>query len=332
MTRMLMLSYKHLMIHERQMQAVERIFRAFEDKGIPYMPVKGCNTKNLYPKPELRSMGDADILIHPEDEPQIRSAMQSQGFDFRSENDHVFVWHSKELYVELHKTLISPDDGDYYSYYGTGWQLAVRGEGFRHDLSVEDAYIFLFTHFAHHYRAGGIGCRHVVDLFVYRNAYPEMDEAYIAGELEKLRLLEFHGNILRLLDTWFRDKESEPLDELITSFIFSGGSWGTMEAGMFSTELKKSKRAGMARDAKLKAALHAIFPDASKLSYRYPVIRKCPVLLPVIWVVRWIDILFFRPKNIKRRLNILSTINRDRLLSHRQALHAVGLDFDSEKQ
>ena len=45
------------------------------------MPLKGCNMKALYPSPELRVMGDADILIRVEQYDRIRPIIQSLGFE-----------------------------------------------------------------------------------------------------------------------------------------------------------------------------------------------------------------------------------------------------------
>ena len=327
MQKMLMISYQILMKHELQMKAVTKLFEAFEANEISFMPLKGCNIKKLYPRPELRAMGDADILIHVEDHDRIRPLIEPLGFAFHSENDHVFEWKSKELFVELHKSLVPPTDEDYYTYYGSGWQLAKKGNGFRHDMSVEDAYIFMFTHFARHYRGGGIGCRHVVDLFVYRRAYPEMDVEYIHQELHKLHLVEFHENILRMLDVWFLGAEGDGATELITAFVFSGGNWGTMEAEMFSAQVKKAQKSGRVANSRWKSILLAIFPARETLTYRYGILRKCPMLLPVVWVIRWFYILFVRRQNIRERIQILESIDDGKIIGYEQALRAVGLGF-----
>ena len=47
---------KALQVSERQLRELERIYNAFEENGIDYMPLKGCKMKALYPKPELRNM------------------------------------------------------------------------------------------------------------------------------------------------------------------------------------------------------------------------------------------------------------------------------------
>lgn len=327
MQRYQMQYYRYLLKSERQMRSVEQIFQAFEENGINYMPLKGCIMKKLYPWPELRTMGDADILIHPEEHEQIRMIMEKLGFSFRAENEHVFEWKSDSLFVELHKSLVPIADEEYYEYYGTGWKFAQKQNGCRFDLSAEDTFVFLFTHFARHYRASGIGCRHVVDLYVYHRAFPDLNQGYLKKELEKLHLKEFYGNTMRLLDVWFCDAQTSDVIELMTSFIFSGGNWGSMEAGVWADAVRASRKSNSTANSGPKAIARAIFPPKSSLAYRYTVLVKHPWLLPVIWVVRWIDILVFRPQKIRKRISIIRTINDDEVLCHQQALRAVGLDF-----
>lgn len=327
MQRYKMWYYRYLLKSERQMQAVERIFQAFEENGIDHLPLKGCVMKKLYPRPELRPMGDADILIHPEDHGKIRTIMEELSFSFRAENEHVFEWKSDSLFVELHKSLVPLTDAEYYQYYGTGWKFARKQKGCRFDLSAEDTFVFLFTHFARHYRASGIGCLHVADLYLYRRACSDLNEEYLEKELKKLHLKEFYANTMRLLDAWFCDAQTDDVTELMTSFIFSGGNWGSMEAGAWSDAVKASRKSRSTANSGLKAIVRTIFPTKSRLAYRYTVLVKHPWLLPVIWVVRWIDVLLFRPKKIRRRIGILRKINDDEVLCYQQALHAVGLDF-----
>ena len=166
--------------------------------------------------------------------------------------------------------------------------------------------------------------RSVADLFVFRKANPRLDEAYIRREMGKLQLLEFYENMLRLLDVWFLDAESDEITELITAFVFSGGVWGTMEAELYSRQLKAATQKG-SEPAPRGAFFRAIFPPLRTIRNRYPILYRCPVLLPVMWVVRWFDVLLFTPKKMKKKLSILKDMDQGRLLSYQNALHAVGL-------
>lgn len=318
-------SYQQAIQSEKQMQVVERIFGAFEANGIAYMPVKGCNMKLLYPKPGLRAMGDVDILIHIEDYPRIRPLMLELGLEEGVENFHVYPWRADVLLIELHKSLIPETDADYYAYYGDGWRFAVPGQGSRHDLSPEDTYIFLFAHFARHYRFSGIGWRHVLDLYVYRRAFPELDETYLRRELEKLGLLTFYLNMEKALAAWFYHGPEDSITELITQFVFSSGDWGTLE----SYAIHVQAQAGQRSNSRLRALLHAAFPPYSLMSAQYPILKKWPVLLPVMWLVRIVQTLLFRKEVVRRRAKMLQAVSDEKVEAVRKSLEAVGLTGDT---
>ena len=225
MQTMFQLYCRNLLISEGQLQAVQAISDAFDAAGVDYMFIKGCNIKKLYPKPELRVMGDADILIRTEQYAKIVPVMERLGYTAKLESNHEYVWTSKQLFLELHKYLIPSYNRDYYAYFGDGWRLAKKTAGCRYALSVEDEFVYIFTHFARHYRDGGIGCSHVTDLWVYKNSYPDMDMEYIENELRKLQLLEFFNNIMQLVAVWFEDAAGNEITDFISDFIFQSGSW-----------------------------------------------------------------------------------------------------------
>lgn len=319
-----------LLFSEQQMLDVERIFAAFDANGIDYMPLKGCNMKKRYPKPELRQMGDADILIRMEQYSKIRPIMQQLGFEEKQESDHDLTWQSKRLHLELHKRLIPSYNKDYYAYFGDGWCLAKQQAGSRWAMSPEDELIYLFTHFAKHYRDGGIGCRHLLDLWVYRRSCKDLQEAYIRKELKKLQLDVFYDNICRVLAVWFGDGQPDEITRQITRFLWDSGSWGQQISHVLSVELKNAP--ARSRHARRNAFLRTIFPDAQQIQYRYPILQKAPYLLPVIWPVRWVDILLFRGNQIQARRKVLQTVTDDSVEAYRRSLERVGLAFRFEEK
>lgn len=319
--------YRGILRSERQMRKLTQLFQAFEERGIDYLPVKGCNLKKMYPQPEMRVMGDADILIRPGQKKEISAAMNALGFTFQTENEHVYEWKCDALFVELHKSLVPPEDEDFFRYYGTGWDLAVHTGGHRYDLSAEDSFLFLFVHFARHYRFSGIGCRQILDLWVYRRAFPDLRQDYLAQELKKLKLSEFFQNTMHLLDVWFENAEPDEISDLMTAYIFSGGSWGSAEAMLYSQQLKKASQQGAVHHSGIQAFWRILFPSRTRMCYSYPVLLHSPYLLPFVWVVRWFHILFLRPQNIRKNLTILHSMDDQKVLSRQQAMQAVGLDY-----
>ena len=170
---------------------LDKVFAAFDEHHIDYLPLKGVLLKHIYPKAEMRSMGDADVLIRVDQYDRIKPLMPPLGFAEVTESDHELIWQSEVLHLELHKRLVPSYHEAEFAYFGDGWDRAVKLQGCRYDMKPEDEYVFLFAHFAKHYVDGGIGIRHALDLWVYRRTNPDLDNAYIQTELKKLKLERF---------------------------------------------------------------------------------------------------------------------------------------------
>lgn len=312
---------------EKQMKAARRIFAAFDQAGIDYLPLKGSVLKAMYPKPELRAMGDADILIRPEQYGKIKPIMERLGFAAGEENDYELPWRSDDLYVELHKRIMASYNPDYYRYLGEGWQRAVPLEGSRYGLRPEDTYVFIFIHYAKHYRNGGIGIRQLTDLWILQRAWPDLDMAYIRQAMEAIRIQDFFDNTRRMLEVWFADGPEDDKTRWMTDYIFASGSFGSLERRHASNGLRRQREAGSRAGGKLRGYLQILFPPAERLAKRYPVLNKAPWLLPVFWPVRWVTAALFRRENVGNYRRDLEAESSDKVDAFRQSLEFVGLDF-----
>lgn len=318
---------KALQVSERQMRELDRLYAAFEENGIDYMPLKGCNMKKLYPRQELRLMGDADILIRMDQYDQIIPVMEQLGFEAGDVTDHELVWKSGGLYLELHKRLVPSHNKDYHAYFGDGWQLAKCHQGTQYSMTAEDAFLYLFAHFAKHFRGGGIGCRHVSDLWVYRRAHPSLDEAYIRAELQKLQLLEFYENTCCLIAVWFEDRPSDPKTDFMNEFIFASGSWGKIESRVLSETIRDSSRALPGISGKLVYLWKLAFPSAAVLQNKYTILKKRPYLVPLVWLIRPFYKILFEFGSLRRKKEYADALSRENLDERRQLLRHIGLDF-----
>jgi segregation and condensation protein B len=187
-------------VDQNQLYEIEQIRRCFLENGVDFMLLKGVWLKPLYPQSDLRPMGDVDILIKNEQYDIIRPLMLQMGYREILESDHELIWDKPGvLHVELHKRLIPSYNKDYYAYFGDGWRLAQPTAGSEHDMRAEDQFVYLFTHYAKHYRDAGIGIRHLMDLHVFLKAKPDLDRHYMETELEKLQLLTFCRHSLETL-------------------------------------------------------------------------------------------------------------------------------------
>ena len=335
MQELRVITYKSILVDDRQNKALRQLMNAFEANGICYMPVKGILMKQLYPKTDMRVMGDADILIRMDQYDRIRPIVEQLGYQEKLESDHEFVWQKPALYLELHKRLIPSYNYDYAAYYGDGWQLGhpVADNSCRFTMTDEDHMVYLFAHFAKHYRDGGIGIRHMLDLYMYRKAKPDMNAAYIYGELEKLRLQVFYENIFRTLDVWFANGQADAITEMITKFVFASGVYGATDAHHIAQGIRdKAEEGGTSKQVRTRAWLRMAFLPYEFMQEKYPILKKVPILLPIMWVVRWVRALFTEPQVIFQQSQLIKLLREDKLDAWETHMQAVGLAFCFEEK
>lgn len=318
---------KCAVIDHYQQDAVKTIFSAFEENKIDFLPVKGILLKSLYPKTDMRFMSDADILIKTEQYEKIKAVMTDLGFDQTIESDHEYVFKKgNALYIELHKHLIPSYNKDYYDYYGTGWKLAHKTKTTRFELTTEDHFIYLLTHYAKHYRDAGIGIKYLVDLYLVLSKQ-NPDVTYIEQELKKLRLYDFYKNTLNMLSVWFEGSSSTELTDFMTDRIFESGAYGTKQTSVISQALKDSKSVSQKNVRKMQF-FKLIFLPFKSMKVKYPFLNKLPFLLPVMWIIRIFDTLLFKRSSIKNQKDRLTLITPENISKYQQELNYVGLDFN----
>ena len=321
------LTLKSMLVSLRQMYEIEQIEKAFEAENVAYMPLKGIILKDIYPKPEMRPMGDADILIRLEQYPKITAIMEQLQFSFQYESDHELVWKKPTLFLELHKSIMTTYNKDFYRYFGTGWEIAKRVPNVsRYEMSAEDFYIFAFVHFTKHYRISGIGIKHLIDLWVYIHTHSNLDWAYIDNELQKMHLSAFHVNVRKTIDVWFHGDKETDVTELITNVIFNSGQYGTAEMAIINRSLQNGKHS--ISQIKVARIFQGIFLPYSTMKKKYSILKKVPILLPFMWLVRCFEILLHDKIGIKNYFGKLNQIDTAQITANMQALHAVGLDFN----
>ncbi len=325
---------RYMAVSEGQMAMIERVFSAFEEHHIDYLPLKGVLLKSIYPRPEMRRMGDADILFRREQYDAIKEILTEMGFTFDYETDHEAVWKHPSLLLEMHKRIVPRRDQDLYRYFGNGWSHAVAdgNDTSRYHFTPEMQFVSLFVHLVKHYRGGGIGLSHMIDLWVFCNHHPELDEAMIRAELDKVYLGEFYANVWETLRVWFEGAEANEKTDFITNVIFENGVYGTRERAHLSYVAKSGHGEHAQKNNYVSRVLRLAFPSKKSLQTKYPVLRRHGWLLPFVWIVRWVDGLLFRRKHIAQRKEDIQRTNAESVEQFEQALHYVGLDYHFEEE
>ena len=195
-------------------------------------------------------------------------------------------------------------------------------------MTKEDEFIYILTHFAKHYRDGGIGIKHLLDLWVFLNTYKNLDNEYLEKNLKEIKLYKFYQNILSVLDNWFNNGEETEITRIITEVVFTNGSFGTEKNHIISSALRESKERKTTAGARVSHILAVSFPNLKVMELKYPILKKAPVLLPFLWIHRGFTAFIFRRHNVAKQMDILQQINGDEISDYKAQLNFVGLDFN----
>lgn len=317
---------------QNQLHYLKQIESLFSDNDIDYMLLKGSSIKKYYPASEFRIMGDIDILFKEAQYKNIKPLLTQLGFTEKVESDHELIWiNNSRVIIELHKRLIPSYNDDYYSYYLNPWTKASYQSGHSFSMSKEDEYIYIFTHLTKHYRDGGIGLRHLIDIWYFALKHSLLNKTYIDKELDKLGLLTFHNNIIDTLDVWFNGKEETELTDYITKRVIESGAFGLKEWHDIANAARATARTDSVASAKTKTLLRLIFLPLEEMKKKFPILEKLPILLPIMWGVRWINAIFNKKRSIAAETNKLNYMNEQIVDNYNKELQKVGLKFDLKK-
>ena len=310
--------FKHTLIDTERDYEISRVLNAFEEAGIDHAPLKGLVVRGFYPHTEMRTLGDVDILIKESDIEKASDILNGLGFTFELESSHELKWRKGQtLVLELHKKFIGNGIPKYYHHYEDVDSFLTRKDS-SHKLEMNpcDLMVFLTVHIAKHYISGGIGLRHFIDLYVLGVLNPNEKESYIIAELSKLGLDDFYRSIKRMLSCWFENTEYDEISSLMTRKILASGTFGNSDSRFIANTAKKSRRSMF---------LEAVFLPYQQMEKKYPVLNKCPFLLPVFWIVRIANVLVKKQDKVKWYKRKMKMVSAQGIKKYNEELKLVGI-------
>ena len=276
------------------LKEVARIQNVFDENGIYSIALKGCNTKKRYPQTIIRSMGDIDILIKPEQNKQVHDVMKELGYTYFEEGrKHDRYRNNNKITVEIHRDLLAAES-EYYNYFDGIWDNCHLKIGckYTYEMTMEDEYIFNILHLIEHFKNGGIGIRFIMDVYVY-NRLVTMDKAYINSEFDSLAITGFVGNIVDLADFWFGkacfDCDKRIFLNRLGEYVYNGGAFGSLEN---AASLKTAHGKG-------RFFIDCMFPKYDSMVSIYPWLKGKKYLLFIAWMVRAVRAFFFKKRKCK---------------------------------
>ena len=264
----------------------EAVLHKLEEAKIWYMPLKGSVLKDIYPKIGMRQMADNDILYDVSRSEDVRTIMESLGFEtisFVTDQYHHDHYNKEPVCnFEMHRALFVPGLNDkIFNYYQhiKDKMIPNSDSHYGYHLSDEDFYIYMIAHEYKHYTGSGTGLRSLLDTFVYvKGKSDSMDWQYIESELKKMDLQDFEEQNRILAMHLFGLEELSEADEEMLEYMLSSGTYGTVK-----NRVKNSIESyGDKPFRKIQYAFGRIFLPLKTVKTFYPVFYKFPILLPFL--------------------------------------------------
>lgn len=287
----------------QQSAALDEISGAFNEEGIPFLPLKGSVLRNHYPEPWMRTCGDMDILIHPSDFERARETLVEQcGLKFESANKKDAQFYGPSgVHLELHFVLISDT---------TVWALQpdmiwshCTHNGFCYTMADEDFYAYHLIHMRNHFLTGGCGIRSVLDLWIL-NHRVEHDEEKRNAKLAECGLTEFAAASVHLSEVWFGMEEHTPLTQSMEDYIVGAGVYGSVENW---AQVRQAQN-----DGKAKSLFKRLWLPYDRLIWDYPKLEGRRYLQPYYEAKRFFKMVFsgrigrsVQELNVNRRMDKL---------------------------
>lgn len=285
--------------------------------------MKGELLRRIYPYPDMRLMGDVDILVNQEDLPQIHDIMKNIGFLFvsESENHHVFV--KSSLMIEFHPKLMPSKHTVYDEFFQSAFEHIVKIEESTYQFTYEYHLVYLIAHIAKHFKSQGSGIRSIFDIAVYIHTYDYLiDYEKVRSYLKAIGLGLFFDTIYTLVKHWFgvtsnhyevvHEIDAKTMEEM-AEFVIQCGTYGYSEdhiGDAVSVGIEASNNNTSIKKGRLRYLIRLVFPKPNALKYKYKTLEKYPYLVPWFWFVRILE-LIFKKKNKKRRMKNVFTKDQD---------------------
>ena len=272
----------------RHINEIARLLGCFKEAHIPIIVLKGLVIRNYYPRPELRTMCDADLLIKEGYKPQETSVV------------HIQYIHPKGSVVEIHWTIRDERIFDEVEQLETHlWEEARPvqvGDVEVLSLGLEDLMVHICVHMATHLCVGGFGIRQVLDLaMMVKQKESEIDWQRFIKKVQVWKIEQFTATIFKVV--WQLFKVSVPVEleqlgyvnekttqQLIEDIMASGVHGKRNSVQVISSELAKDLERRHHKQWVWMNYLRYIFPSASRISDKYQYVKKHKWLLPIAWI------------------------------------------------
>jgi len=303
--------------YEKLQAAYTEICQYLEKIKIPFLPLKGSVIRQYYPEPWMRTSCDIDILVREQDlELAVEKLLQS-GFrlEKRSYRD-VSLFSPNNVHLELHFGLLENIEG-LDAVLKDAWQFAEAADGYQYSFTKDFFVFHMIAHMSYHFLSGGCGLRSLMDIWVMEH---KMGICYECAQalLQQAGIWQFAKEMHMLAEKCFTGADEMVTEDPVLRYVTHGGVYGS-EENHVAVKKEQTKTT-------FRYVIERVFMPYKLMKIQYPVLKNVPVLLPVYWVVRGVQILFGgRGRKAITELTVAGNTSDDRLEEIRVLRNRLGL-------
>lgn len=314
---------KNLVLDANRSYELERLQAVFSEKNIDYILLKGSVIKHYYPDTSMRRMSDIDILFRGADFKTIDKIFENFGYHIlhRDAKDTAYINPINKVAIEMQPHLIDIGYSKWYQYLEEIWTKCSHNDH-EYKMALEDFYIYHIIHMAKHFKNGGIGLTHIIDMFIMIQNFTQIDWNYINAELSKLDLCKFNDIIKNLTSYWFGQESPSGIShnqmDLITAYILTGGAFGSRKQQEINAIVSRGDNSHSLRKK--------LFPDITTMvNYYGEFLNNHRYLLPYYWLRLNITRLFHYNKDTKKVMESFSSITKSEISKTKEVMETCGL-------
>ena len=323
---------------EIRKQYFQEIVKEFEHNKIAYVLLKGYQLKELYPYPDLRTMGDIDILVNIEDRDMVDAIFKKAGYQKEFGEGNVWTYKCDNIFFEIHTELVfeTIHTGINYEKYfkNVVSQLIKIDDSCRRYIKSEEYFLYLVFHIGKHMSSSGAGIRMLMDLALYiQKNEDKLNWNYIQIQLEKIKLMTFTSYLFAFMHEFFQtpiclDIKKCDIKTVIEmrEYILNGGIFGfeRPESIRYLRQGITLKNMNNRFLIRCKACLKLVFPGRKYMSFFLPQVEKNIILLPIAWIIR-LTHNFHNRKKLKKSFKEMSIDNMETAKRQYDLLNKIGL-------
>lgn len=294
------------LIHEKFNRVGQLVDDILNEAKIPHIFLKGYELQNLYPDPNLRMMGDIDILVDQKDHNKAEKFLIANGnFAKGKDDEHHLKLFKENITIELHHNLFE-DFRETSTFFSTPFDNTFAINKFRLQLNIDYYFIYIVSHYAKHICAGA-GLREIIDIYLFLRL-KDINLNFVENELNKLGLSKFYNMILNELYIIFgynncSMKINNNVHHMI-SYSLNCGIHGYGEKHDMNQISKNILR--ISKGNKINFLFTRLFIPLKELFEKYPW-TKSIILIPFGYIYRFFFLIVNKKSDLKKAIQYKKT-------------------------